>query len=586
MSSNELCSYIRVMNLTTGVISRAAGTGSLGFSGDGGPATNALLRGPQCIGLDRSTGDVLFCDTDNYRIRRISSSSNLISTVAGSGNGWSNAGDGGAAISCSTGYALQVATDVQGNIYFTSWIPGNERVTIRMVNVLTGIVTSVVGAYGQSALGDGGPSTAAGLYWPAGMAFDAAGDMIFGDRLNHRIRRVSASSSIITTIAGTGSAGPLSEGGLAISSAISDPWDICLDPGGSIYFSSLNGNISRISLSSGTISTFASMNGRLFRSCAFRQASFGPAEIFVVAASERDVVAFSADAPSKTESSSITASSTVSSSYSGSGTSTISRSSTTSSTASTTATGTASWTGSPSATQSATSSLSSTSTSTPTSTRSSTRSPPATKTQSPTPTPTQPICRAPVSKVIPLRSLNGTAGPHSTSTDGNLGMYTGGSCGSGLKTFYPGARIVYALQLGPGTPLGGTLKLSTCGLTRNNTVLYVGTGCPIWSAPFACIAGNDDASDVGAACEGSSSPYASLVTLRGVTSRSFFIQLGGYGGEDVVSGLTWAYILPSSKTSTMSRSSAATPTRSARRPSLLPSASVTVSRTRTRKPKV
>ena len=68
-------------------------------------------------------------------------------------------------------------------------------------------------------------------------------------------------------------------------------------------------------------------------------------------------------------------------------------------------------------------------------------------------------------------------------------MYTSGSCSSGFRTFFPGSRLVYSLFLGVDVELGGVRTVTTCGVTRNNTVLYVGTG-PTWSQPFGCIAGS------------------------------------------------------------------------------------------------
>ena len=72
-------------------------------------------------------------------------------------------------------------------------------------------------------------------------------------------------------------------------------------------------------------------------------------------------------------------------------------------------------------------------------------------------------------------------------------MFTSGTCASGFKAFFPGPRLVNSLSLGEATALGSTLRLTTCGLTRNNTVLYIGTGCPTWTTPFGCLVGNDDA---------------------------------------------------------------------------------------------
>ena len=153
------------------------------------------------------------------------------------------------------------------------------------------------------------------------------------------------------------------------------------------------------------------------------------------------------------------------------------------------------------------------------------------------------------------------------------GLFTSGACASGFSSYWPGPRAVFALDLGAGTQLGGTLRVTTCGATANNTVLYVGTGCPTWALPFNCRAGGDDAAEVaGESC--ASNPRASVVRLASASSRLYFIMLGGYRGEAVVSGLSWSYTLPSS--ATPSRSGTGTRSRSR-------SASATRSRSRKRK---
>ena len=166
-------------------------------------------------------------------------------------------------------------------------------------------------------------------------------------------------------------------------------------------------------------------------------------------------------------------------------------------------------------------------------------------------------------------------------------MYTSGSCTTGLRTFYAGSRLLYVLDLGEAAPLGGTLTLTTCGHTANNTVLYVGTGCPTWALPFACLVGNDNAGDAGpgavamAAC--GSNPRASSLIVLGVASRTLHVQLGGYDGAPVVSGLGWSYApAPASRSASASRTRTRSRTRSA---TGTRTRSATSSRSRTRKAK-
>jgi hypothetical protein len=145
-------------------------------------------------------------------------------------------------------------------------------------------------------------------------------------------------------------------------------------------------------------------------------------------------------------------------------------------------------------------------------------------------------------------------------------MYTAGSCANGLGAFYPGPRLLYALFLGVGVPLGGTLTITTCGHTANDTVLYVGTGCPTWAQPFGCRAGNDNAA--GPACGGNG--LASTVTVT-ATQATYYVQLGGVNGVPVTSGLGWSYAAAASRSSsgtrsrTRSRSASRTRSRSASR---------------------
>jgi hypothetical protein len=154
----------------------------------------------------------------------------------------------------------------------------------------------------------------------------------------------------------------------------------------------------------------------------------------------------------------------------------------------------------------------------------------------------------------------------SSASTGIPGLYTSGSCAQGYQTFSPGSRLVFRITISDALPLGGTLTLSTCDLTANNTVLYLGTGCPAWAGTFNCLRGNDDASSVaGMACP--KNPLASTI-VHVATTRIYFVQLGSSSGADVVSGLAWRYRVASRSatgTRTLSRSPSRTRTRTATR---------------------
>jgi len=170
---------------TNGIISTFAGTGSAGYSGDGGAATSAKLYKPQGVGTD-AAGNVYIVDTYNYRIRKVDTNG-IITTVAGKGQG--DTGDGGAATNARLNNPWGMAFDASGAMYIADL--GSHRV--RKVDT-HGIITTVAGQsgygspYGYS--GDGGPATSAKLYNPACVALDAAGNLYIADWNNNRIREV------------------------------------------------------------------------------------------------------------------------------------------------------------------------------------------------------------------------------------------------------------------------------------------------------------------------------------------------------------------------------------------------------------
>ena len=202
------------------------------------------------------------------------------------------------------------------------------------------------------------------------------------------------------------------------------------------------------------------------------------------------------------------------------------------------------------------------------------------RTRSYSATPTTPLCRAPVARVLSLTGTSGTSPPVRASVAGNPGLFTSGSCAAGFKTFLPGPRLVFLIDLGEDAPLGGVLTVTTCGHSADNTVLYVGTGCPVWAAPFGCLRGNDNAGDDGGVGACAANPRAAALALPAVASRVYFVQVAGYGGSPVVSGLGWSYAPPATRTASRTRS------RSRAAGSRAQSSSRSGSRSRTRKPKL
>jgi uncharacterized protein (TIGR03437 family) len=232
----------------SGIISTVAGTGTAGYAGDGGPATSANLNSPYGTAVDGS-GNLFIADENNNRIRKVSPSG-IITTVAGTGSS-SFSGDGGPATSAQLNSPHNVTLDGSGNLYFSD--SSNNR--IRKVSS-TGIISTVAGNGGSSSSGDGGPATSAQLNWPHGVALDGSGNLYIGDYDNNRIRKVS-SSGIITTVAGTGTGGFSGDGGPATSAQLYNPNGVVLDGSGNLYFSDFSNNRIRKVSPSGIITTVA-----------------------------------------------------------------------------------------------------------------------------------------------------------------------------------------------------------------------------------------------------------------------------------------------------------------------------------------
>ena len=207
-----------------GIISTVAGTGEQGFGGDGGAATSALLDTPIGVAID-AAGNIYIADTHNNRIRRVSAG--MITTIAGSGvAGFS--GDGAAATAAALDLPTAIAIDTNSNIY----IADTENHRIRKI---TGTTISTVAGNGEQVYsGDGGLATAAGLDSPNGIAVDAAFNLYIGDTHNQRVRMVTYSTSIISTLAGTGIKG-FNADGTATTSELARPRGVAVGTSGTVY---------------------------------------------------------------------------------------------------------------------------------------------------------------------------------------------------------------------------------------------------------------------------------------------------------------------------------------------------------------
>jgi hypothetical protein len=232
----------------SGTITTAAGTGTAGFSGDGGPATKAQLAFPVGVAPTQANG-VLIADNGNHRIRRVSRSGKII-TVAGTGTpGFS--GDGGPATQAQIAFPAGVAVIPKGGFLIAD--NGNHRV--RQVS-RSGKITTVAGTGTVGSSGDGGPATGAQLDSPTGVAPLSGGAFLIADSRGNRVRRVSRSGKI-TTVAGTGTAGFSGDGGPATEAQLDSPTAAAASPrGGFLIADRHNLRIRRVSRS-GKITTVA-----------------------------------------------------------------------------------------------------------------------------------------------------------------------------------------------------------------------------------------------------------------------------------------------------------------------------------------
>jgi len=235
----------------TGNITTIAGTGTQGFSGDTGPATSATLDSPQGLVLD-TANNLYIADTHNHRIRKLNLTTGILTTIAGTTAGFS--GDKASATSAQLNLPIALALDASNNLYLAD--TGNHR--IRKITATTGIITTIAGTGTQGFSGDSGPATSAAIDSPTGLALDASNNLYIADTHNHRIRKIIATTGIITTIAGIGAPGFSGDTSAANTATLALPHGITIDPAGNLYLADTqNHRIRRIDATTGIITTVA-----------------------------------------------------------------------------------------------------------------------------------------------------------------------------------------------------------------------------------------------------------------------------------------------------------------------------------------
>jgi uncharacterized protein (TIGR03437 family) len=228
----------------TYTISTVAGNGGYGFSGDGGPAVGAQLYNPSCVAVD-SAGNLYICDSENYRVRKVSNG--VITTVAGNGTP-GHSGDSGPATNAQLNGVSGIAVDSAGNLYIA------DEFNNRVRKVSNGVITTVAGDGTPGFSGDSGPAISAELNGPSAVAVDSAGNLYICDAGNSRVREVS--NGTITTLVGTGTAGYTGDNGPAATAGVSYPSGVAVDSVGNIYICD-SGNDTVREISNGVIATVA-----------------------------------------------------------------------------------------------------------------------------------------------------------------------------------------------------------------------------------------------------------------------------------------------------------------------------------------
>jgi DNA-binding beta-propeller fold protein YncE len=221
------------------LMSTIAGTGEPGYSGDGGPATAALLNNPFDLAFDPQ-GNLCFSDTYNHCIRRIDTRTGVITTIAGTGEA-GFAGDGGLALQARMNQPYGIVIDRAGNVYIADRL--NKRV--RRIDGGSGVI-----------------STLAELVEPNGLALDSAHRRLFiADVADHRVHAIDLASGALTTFAGTGNGRHAGDGGPAAEADIFGARAVAFAPDGSLYILERQGSSLR-RVRDGIIETVAGTGAR------------------------------------------------------------------------------------------------------------------------------------------------------------------------------------------------------------------------------------------------------------------------------------------------------------------------------------
>lgn len=234
-----------------GMIVTMAGTGSKGYTGDRGPATQAMMSEPFMCAFD-THGNMYVAEATNHCVRRIDKATGVITTVAGTGQlGYT--GDGGPATQATMNQPYSLQVDRNGDLYIVDRL----NAAIRKVDAATGIITTVAGNGTPGSSGDGGPGTQAQVREPNDCFLDGRGGLLIADVQDQRIRRLDLRTGIITTFAGNGAKARVGDGLPATAASILGARAVCMDQVGNTYICEREGNGIRKVDAQGIMSTYA-----------------------------------------------------------------------------------------------------------------------------------------------------------------------------------------------------------------------------------------------------------------------------------------------------------------------------------------
>jgi len=232
--ADRLNRRVRRVDGASGVITTLAGAGEAKYGGDGGPAVAAGLAEPN--GLAFGPGETLLYITDvaDNRVRVVDLAAGIIATFAGTGAA-EHSGDGGKASAAGTFGARAVKVGADGTVYILE----RQGSSLRAVDPVTGIISTIAGTTARGYAGDGGPALAAVFDAPKEMAIDRDDSLLIVDTENHAIRRIDRRSGIVTNLAG-GRQGPGGDGGPAELAGLDRPHGAVIGPDGAIYIGDTN----------------------------------------------------------------------------------------------------------------------------------------------------------------------------------------------------------------------------------------------------------------------------------------------------------------------------------------------------------